>query len=196
MNTKIPAGEFSEWLHGVGRDADVPCGDCNACCRASMFIHIEPKEKAVDRIPRPLLFDAPGRPKGHLVMGYNEHGHCPMLVEQKCSVYDARPRTCRRYDCRIFAATGIDVDPALPEIAQRSEAWEFTYATPQSRHEQELVLAAAAFLMDKYDQFPQGSLPSHPAPLAALALSIYKLFAEEKPDTELVASILQEAGSL
>ncbi len=161
-----------------------------------MFIHIEPKEKAVDRIPRPLLFDAPGRPKGHLVMGYNEHGHCPMLVEQKCSVYDARPRTCRRYDCRIFAATGIDVDPALPEIAQRSEAWEFTYATPQSRHEQELVLAAAAFLMDKYDQFPQGSLPSHPAPLAALALSIYKLFAEEKPDTELVASILQEAGSL
>lgn len=161
-----------------------------------MFIHIEPKEKAVQRIPRPLLFAAPGRPKGHLVMGYNENGHCPMLVDHKCSVYEARPGTCRRYDCRVFAATGIGVDPALPEIAARSEAWEFTYATAQSRYEQELVLAAAAFLMDKYDQFPQGSLPSHPAPLAALALSVYRLFAEDKPDAELIQAVLNYSTKL
>lgn len=161
-----------------------------------MFIHIEPHEKAAERIPRPLLFAAPGRPKGHLVMGYNEHGHCPMLLDHKCSVYDARPGTCRRYDCRIFAATGIEIEPGLPEIAARVDAWEFTYATPQSRHEQELVLAAAAFLMEKYDIFPTGSLPSHPAPLAALALSVYKQFAEDKTDAQRVRAILRYSTKL
>lgn len=161
-----------------------------------MFIHIEPREKALERIPRGLLFAAPGWPKGHLVMGYNEQGHCPMLVEEKCSVYEDRPRTCRRYDCRVFAATGIEVEPGLPEINDRVQAWEFSYASGESRYEQELVLEAAAFLMEKYDLFPQGSLPSHPAPLAALALQVYKLFAEEKSDSERVQAILNYSTKL
>ena len=84
----VPAGDFSEWLRdaeaslqsGTGATA-VPCGVCTACCRSSMFIHINPEEtQTIPRIPRALLFDAPGLPKGHLVMGYNDKGHCPILV--------------------------------------------------------------------------------------------------------------------
>ncbi|WP_460536660.1 hypothetical protein [Chitinimonas naiadis] len=43
---EAPAGGFSQWLHftrnaqqvrNVG--TDIPCGERNACCRPSMFIH-------------------------------------------------------------------------------------------------------------------------------------------------------------
>src|ERR1035441_2185541 len=140
----VPAGGFSEWLYvtetslrsGNG-GADVPCGICRGCCRSSMFIHIKPEEtQTIKRIPRALLFPAPGLPKGHLLMGYDDQGQCPMFVDNKCSIYEDRPQTCRDYDCRIFSATGISVDQqAQPEITQRVKEWAFSYEDEGSREE-------------------------------------------------------------
>lgn len=84
----LPAGRFSSWLcrtrsaqvkeNGV----DVPCGDCNACCRSSCFIHIRPEEmQTLALIPGELLFAAPGLLEGNVLLGYNENGHCPMLID-------------------------------------------------------------------------------------------------------------------
>ena len=86
MEEPLPAGSFSSWLHDTraglsgGSGSVVPCGDCNACCRSSYFIHVGPDE-ALSRaaIPAEILFDAPGRPKGTVLMSYDEHGRCPML---------------------------------------------------------------------------------------------------------------------
>ena len=70
-------------------------------------------------------------------MGYNEQGHCHMLVDNKCSIYDDRPQTCRDYDCRVFAATGVAVDAKRqPEIAERVAAWVFEHDTVESREEE------------------------------------------------------------
>src|ERR1700742_1305601 len=77
--SSIFAGEFSQWLRDAESSLDsksnfppVPCGSCTACCRSSMFVHIASEEtRTVQRIPRGLLFPAPGFPKGHLLMGYN-----------------------------------------------------------------------------------------------------------------------------
>ncbi|HJV08323.1 MAG TPA: YkgJ family cysteine cluster protein, partial [Acidimicrobiales bacterium] len=93
----LPAGRFSTWLAQLaGGDVDVPCGACTACCTSSQFVHIGPDEsETLARIPPALLFPAPGLPKGHVVMGYDERGHCPMFVDGGCSIYEARPRTCR-----------------------------------------------------------------------------------------------------
>ena len=99
--------------------AEVPCGSCVACCRSSMFIQIEPDEKrTIARIPRELLFPAPGRPKGHWVMGYDEAWRCPMLVEERCSIYEDPPRTCRMFDCRVMAA-GLGAGSAVEVKAIR-----------------------------------------------------------------------------
>jgi len=99
-----------------------------------MFIHIEPAEtQTIQRIPRALLFPAPGLPKGHVLMGYSDKGHCPMLVGNKCSIYEDRPQTCRDYDCRVFAATGVPVDQSQTEIADRVKAWAFHYESEASR---------------------------------------------------------------
>jgi Fe-S-cluster containining protein len=200
----LPAGEFLVWLGGAeeslkppGAAADVPCGECTACCRASMFIHIAPDEtRALERIPRELLFPAPGWPKGHVLMGYDDRGHCPMLVDGRCSIYEDRPRTCRTYDCRVFTATGIPVsDAAQQDITERAAQWSFGYRSAASRIAQAALRAAADFLMTKRDLFPPGALPVQPAQLAALAVRVHRIFEREPrgSDAKIVEAILAAA---
>ena len=111
------------------RDADVPCGECTACCESAQFVHISPDETdALAHIPRALLFPAPRLPRGHVLLGYDEHGRCPMLVDGGCSIYEHRPRTCRTYDCRVFTAAGVTPDDK-PAVAVRVRRWRFRYPT-------------------------------------------------------------------
>lgn len=98
----LPAGSFSSWLSGMQRAlrgagaSDVACGTCTACCTSSQFVHVGPDEaETLAGIPRALLFPAPGLPEGHLVMGYDEAGHCPMFRDGGCSIYEHRPRSPR-----------------------------------------------------------------------------------------------------
>lgn len=159
-----------------------------------MLVHIAPDEtQALQRIPRALLIPSPGRAKGHMLMAHNDKGHCPMLVEDQCTVYPHRPQTCRIYDCRIFAATGIAVDAKTqPDIAQRVKQWVFTYDSDKSRIQHATVKTAATFLQKNRHLFPLGSLPTQLAHLAALALRVYKVFsgARAKSDDLIVRNIL------
>jgi Fe-S-cluster containining protein len=199
---------FSAWLDATRktqqrktRGADVPCGSCNACCRGSFFIHIRPEElKTLARIPKALRFPAPGLPKGHVLMGYNEKGHCPMLVEGQCSIYQDRPQTCRDFDCRVFTATGLTLDAAArSEVQKRADEWRFTYPDATAAAEQAAVRAAAAFLRDRADAFAPGQLPLNPAQLAMLALKVYDVFMElaalpaaaRPPDGEVARAVME-----
>src|SRR5947208_12349784 len=94
---ELAAGDFSSWLRDMRaalrgeRTANVPCDGCTACCTGSQFVHIEPDEtETLSHIPTTMLFPAPGRPRGHLVLGYDEQGHCPMLADDQCSIYEHR----------------------------------------------------------------------------------------------------------
>jgi Fe-S-cluster containining protein len=175
----LAAGDFSSWLAGMQAalagtlDSDVPCGSCTACCTSSQFVHIGPDEKdALAHIPPALLFPAPGMPRGHVVLGYDERGHCPMLVDGRCSIYAHRPRTCRTYDCRIFPATGVQVDKPL--VSGQSARWRF-----ESDGAASAVRAAADFL-EKH-----APAPMSPTRRAVRAVEIHHLFldgAEPDPD--------------
>jgi len=164
---RLDAGDFSPWLAETRRaqrlptiGADVPCGTCTGCCRASYFIHIRPDEKAaLARIPRALLFPAPGLPEGHVLMGYDKRGKCPMLVEERCTIYAHRPQTCRDFDCRVFAATGIALDGEGPQagIAERVRQWRFELPGERDRAELSAVQAAGAFLLAEGERFPPGA---------------------------------------
>ena len=149
----MAAGDFSTWLgemqaalrgeHG----SDVPCGGCTACCTSSQFVHIGPDETdTLAHIPAELLFPAPRMPPGHVVLGYDERGHCPMLVDNRCSIYEHRPRTCRTYDCRVFPAAGIDAaaDADKVLIARQARRWRFDYRNEADRREHEAIRATAA----------------------------------------------------
>ena len=151
----VPAGELSSWfaamqvaLRGEG-ESDVPCGRCTACCRSAQFVHIEPDETdTLAHVPAALRVRAPGRPRGHVVLGYDEHGRCPMLGEHGCTIYEHRPRTCRTYDCRVFAATGIAPDPTQPAVAERVRRWRFVVDTPAARRLRHELERAAADVAD------------------------------------------------
>ena len=121
----------------------MPCGDCTACCTAAQFIHVAPDElDALAVIPQAVLFPAPGFPPGHVLMGYDDHGNCPMFVDGRCSIYEQRPRTCRSYDCRVFAAA--DVVPDDPAIAARVSGWRFDHPTAADEQAHAAVKQRAA----------------------------------------------------
>jgi uncharacterized protein len=179
----VPAGVFSDWAEAMRgaltgqQDAEVPCGTCTACCTASQFVHIGPDEvDTLAHVPAELLFRAPRSPKGHTLLGYDERGHCPMLINEKCSIYAHRPRACRTYDCRVFSAAGVELGGAQHvKIEQRIGRWRFTYADPVDRVRQEAVRAAASYLREHADLMPDGTARM-PATLAVLAFEIHDLF--------------------
>jgi len=154
MRAPIPAGEFSAWLTDMQaaisgeRDSTVPCGGCTACCTSSQFVHIGPDEvDTLAHIDPRLLFPAPRLPKGNVVLGYDEVGRCPMLIDNVCSIYEHRPRTCRTYDCRVFPAAGVEPDDK-PLVAERARRWEFEYADDDARALHDAVRAAAQFVRE------------------------------------------------
>jgi len=162
----------------TGGIADVPCGDCTACCTSSQFVHVAPDEAdTLAHIPAELLFPAPGFPEGHVVLGYDQRGHCPMLVDGRCSIYEHRPRTCRTYDCRALPAAGVQHDEDVPvEIGKRASRWRFEYTDERARAEHLAVEAAATFLAEHPEVLPENSGRMSLNRLAAVAVVIADLF--------------------
>jgi len=176
------AGEFGAWLAAMraalaGKaDADVPCDDCCACCCTSHFVHIGPDEReTLARVPAELRFPAPGLPPGHVLLPYDQSGRCPLLDDAgRCRIYDYRPRTCRAYDCRVFAAAGLDAD--RHEITRRAREWSFACAAPADAEGLAAVRAAARWIPEHAAAFPGGRVPDDPAELAVLAVSVSDVF--------------------
>lgn len=175
---------FSTWLRATrlalarGTGVEVPCGTCRACCTSSYFIHISPREtRTLARIPKKFLTAAPGLPKGHVLLGYFENGHCPLFVENACSVYAFRSLTCRNYDCRIFAATGLAAGgPEKAEINRKARSWKFAYPTQRDRDQQTALRATVKFLQARDGSFPAGFVPRRPSVLAVFAIKVYGVF--------------------
>lgn len=177
----IAAGDFSTWLialdEAIGQrgGSEVPCGGCTACCTSSQFVHIAPDETdTLAHIPAELLFPAPGLPRGHVLLGYDDRGHCPMFVDNRCSIYAHRPQTCRTYDCRIFSA--VRRDPDQPAIAERTRRWRFGYQTADDRVRHDALEAAQRFL-------EAAGLPDHPTHRAVLAVGVHHLFLRHDEQT-------------
>ena len=197
MPNELDAGDFSTWLADTlaaqrgATPPEVPCGPCTSCCKASQFVHVERDEKAaLAAIPRELLFAAPGRRDGALLMGFDEQGHCPMLKDNACSIYAARPRTCRDFDCRVFAAA--DVRAEKPGIDAQIARWTFSVTDPEARAKQAAVRAAARFIRDRADAFVMGA-PRAPTAIALVALRTHGVFidAPDRSDAETALAIMR-----
>jgi Fe-S-cluster containining protein len=184
MQGDLAAGDFSSWvveMQGAIRGehgAEVPCDGCTACCTSSQFIHIGPDETdTLSHIPAELLFPAPRLPRGHVVLGYDGRGQCPMLSDGRCSIYEHRPRTCRTYDCRIFPATGVEVDDGpKAQIARQARRWRFSFPTQADRDRQDAVRTAASFLGQQESPEPGRGAPMGATQLAVRAIEIHDAF--------------------
>lgn len=189
MGQDLSAGTFSAWItqmQGALRGehpSDVPCGPCTACCTASQFVHIGPDETdALAHIPPELLFPAPRLPRGHVLMGYDQRGHCPMLVDAGCSIYEHRPRTCRTYDCRVFPAAGVEIDDeAKAAIARQTRRWRFEHPTRADDVQHSAVRAAAAFVDEHRHELADVALLASTTQLAVLAVEVHDEFLRDTP---------------
>ena len=206
----LDAGPLGAWLVEVQaaiageRASDVACGTCTACCTSSQFVHIAPDEAdALAHVPDELTFPAPGLPPGHVLLGYDERGHCPMLVDGSCSIYAHRPRTCRTYDCRVFTAAGVAPDETKVLIAQQTARWRFTIADDTDRARLAAVRAAATLVQVRPSPLDGLgiTLPDNPTLLAVLAVEIHATFLREhdgvtvliEPDLTAVAEAVRRA---
>lgn len=200
--TPVAAGYFGEWLQqarsalqGHG-GTQVPCGECTGCCTSGYSIQLRPEDgEARKRIPANLLVTAPGFSSGSKTMPALADGLCPMLQAGKCSIYAHRPQTCLDYDCRIFAAAGIDAGgPDKAVINKRVREWDFFYESESARQMHRAVQQAADFIREKRDRFPGGRVPTAPTGVAVLALKTYTVFmdagTEDRSDGQVAADIV------
>ncbi|MGD8415771.1 MAG: YkgJ family cysteine cluster protein [Pseudomonadales bacterium] len=173
----LAAGPFNGWLSAMSRALthrtaiDVPCGDCTACCSGGYFVHVGPADAgARRRVPAALLFPAPGAPAGHRVLARRADGHCPMLRDRVCSIYEDRPMTCRTYDCRIFAATGLaEPEEEKRAIMARAARWRFDYADAAERARHDALRAVAWGLVSEAEGLAD-VLPRNATQLAMLVV--------------------------
>jgi len=68
-------------------------------------------------------------------------------------------------------------EPEKALIAQRAQQWQFDYPTQRDRREHAAVQAAATFLNERAECFPNG-VPRHSTQLAVLAIEVYEVFLE------------------
>jgi Fe-S-cluster containining protein len=195
IDDAVDAGELTRWLEETRQareedtGVDVPCGECDACCRSWLFILVTPHDTAARaKIPPELLTASPGMPEGYEVMSPDEEGRCPMLKPAGCAIYEDRPLTCRQFDCRMFAAADI-YPPDRPRITERARRWRFFYEDSQAERLHEGIRDAAVFLRANEERFWARIVPEHEAQLAPMAISLGDLFLSPRTDEERVKDI-------
>lgn len=200
----IPAGDFGDWLRAFRASLkgkagmQVPCGDCTGCCISGYSVQLRPEDQAArEHIPEKLLYRAKGFSSGSLVMPPKADGVCPMLERGQCSIYAHRPQTCLDYDCRVFAAAGIDAGgPDKAVINRRVRAWRFGYPEAQDCEAHAAIRRAAAFIREKRESFGNAVIPASASGVAVLAAKVYTVFLDPRSsatDSETAQAVLVAA---
>lgn len=197
----MKAGDFSRWLRdmrgALASDGgmDVPCGECRGCCVSSYYVKVRAHETvAMARIGAQHLQPGPPNDSRSRLLGFHADGRCLMLVDGNCSIYEDRPETCRSYDCRVYAAAGMNAGPDKPVINERVARWEFDYPGERDRAEHAAVQAAARFLRQHPVRFPGGHVPAKPAEIAVLAVKSYTVFLDPPDSDAQTSAALVEAA--
>ena len=193
----LDAGSFAQWLEAMRgvlrgeRDAQVPCGECVGCCVSFYPIPLRPADSvALAHVPAAYLH-LPTSQGGLAWMGYRPDGTCPMLDCGGCTIYVNRPRTCRDYDCRIYAAAGLLPDGDRPIIRQRVQQWRFGFDSPADRLAADAVERAAWFIRHRALDFPPSMRAGSATAAAVLALKCHEIFVENSlPESDEAALAL------
>ena len=100
-----------------------------------------------------------------------------MLVEERCTIYEHRPRTCRTYDCRIFPAAGVELeDRDKSRIHLQARRWRFEFTTDTDRVRHAAIGAAVTYLETHRGELSEGAVPRNETALAVLAVEVHEAF--------------------
>ena len=75
----------------------VPCKSCTLCCHKTNIMLMPEQGDDVASYEHEIVNDVP-------VLKHKPDGACIYLTEQRCSIHERAPVTCREFDCRRFYA--------------------------------------------------------------------------------------------
>jgi FkbM family methyltransferase len=78
--------------------SDVPCGSCFDCC-SKLTPHLTDEEFKSGKYAYTFM-QSPLSEEPVITIPKAVHGGCMYLVNNKCSIYNDRPISCRQFDCR------------------------------------------------------------------------------------------------
>lgn len=202
-NDYILTENFTLWLITMRRalrdnkGMNVPCGNCFACCTSSYIINVHSDEKETLRaVPHELLIDTYGSP-GTKALKSDTNGHCLLMKENKCLIYENRPWACRTYDCRLLSAAGLSESADKTKINTQIKKWTFSFSDDVDHENYNAVQKAAHFIVTHIKDFPSGYISTKPVQQAVAAVKIFELFiesdnhVEEKSSTHLISEIVK-----
>jgi hypothetical protein len=100
-----------------------------------------------------------------------------MLIGNTCSIYRNRPTTCRIFDCRVLAASGLTgEDDENNPIFQQARRWQFNYPTKRDRNLFSAIQAAAAFLRRHPECIQKNLVPMDAIQISIAAIKVYDVF--------------------
>lgn len=101
-------GRLTEFLSTAFADQTraVPCNGCFQCCYHNR-IDVDPEMENPEDLLHLDLEPNNEAPSG-FILRHREDGACIHLdANNRCSIYEHRPRACRLYDCRVFSTIGV-----------------------------------------------------------------------------------------
>lgn len=99
---RIPTGLTKKVAHS---DGNVPCGTCTRCCYLkTISLHPDRGDK-VEELNASLHRIDDGTGFRIVWTMPRKSGHCAYLVNERCTIYEDRPSTCREFDCRAALLT-------------------------------------------------------------------------------------------
>lgn len=162
----MDAGGFADWIVAMqrgmrtGEGSDVPCGGCVACCTSGQLVPVDEDDRGA--MPAHAVV---GTAEG-AVLARREDGTCLSLVQNRCTVYEHRPRACRIYDCRIFPATGLEPEDDKNAIRDQAKRWRFRIETDDDRRRLEATRSTVQVILMQQ----VGGRPTSATQLAAQAV--------------------------
>jgi len=127
----------------MGDTARVPCDGCRECCWHHRVV-VSPLHDQVDQLDTVCLDD------GTTVLRQMPDGRCVHLGEGGCTVYEHRPKVCRKYDCRMLLMLG---EREMFESGHAPPVWDFALKSREDR-----VLALALRHTGATNAGPDGTL--------------------------------------
>lgn len=105
-------GSFDTTLRKVQQDkarkeASVPCGDCNQCCKCGYDIPLSDSE--AERLEHTVSAS------GAKILAKSDDNRCHYFIDSRCSIYAQRPQHCKMFDCRLYALGGVWPDKLISD---------------------------------------------------------------------------------